>query len=128
MSDCITEGVRVGARAFYLPAESAPEEKRYLFGYRIVIVNEGDRQARLLSRHWVIIDAHGKQEEVRGPGVVGQTPLLLPGQGFKYTSYCPLETTWGTMEGSYEMERDDGSRFRAIIKRFYLAREHEDAG
>ena len=76
--------------------------------------------AQLLTRHWIIIDAEGNQEEVRGPGVVGQTPTLAPGEGFKYTSYCPLPTPWGTMEGSYRMQRPSGEVFDAKIARFYL--------
>jgi ApaG protein len=85
-----------------------------------VISNEGDQPARLLRRHWLIIDADGHREEVRGPGVVGETPRLEPGKAFKYQSFCPLKTRWGTMEGSYTMQRDDGSTFEASIARFYL--------
>jgi len=121
MSEVVTEQVRIGATAFFLPDESKPDEARWVFGYRIVIVNEGPTTIKLLSRHWLIIDGDGKREEVRGPGVVGETPELDPGKGFKYTSYCPLETPWGTMEGEYEMERADGSRFTARVGRFYLA-------
>ena len=120
MSEQVTQGVRVGASAFYLPQESDPDEDRYAFGYTIVISNEGNRPAKLLSRHWVIIDANGHREEVNGPGVVGETPRLEPGQAFKYQSFCPLRTPWGTMEGTYQMKRDDGSTFDASIGRFYL--------
>src|SRR5690606_15619055 len=112
---------RVGATAFYLPDESNEHEKRYVFGYRIVIVNEGKTTATLRTRHWKIIDAHGRVEEVKGAGVVGQQPKLAPGEGFKYTSYCPLQTPWGTMEGTYLFERDDRSTFPVKIGRFYLA-------
>jgi ApaG protein len=120
MSEAVTEGIRVGAAAFYLPQESDPDEDRYAFGYTIVIANEGEAPAQLLRRHWVIIDAEGRRDEVRGPGVVGETPRLEPGQAFKYQSFCPLKTTWGTMEGSYTFQRDDGSTFEAAIGRFYL--------
>jgi ApaG protein len=123
MSDTTTHGIRVGATAFYLPNESSPDDRRYLFGYNIVIVNTSDSPAQLLSRHWLIIDAHGRREEVRGPGVVGQTPRLLPGQAYKYQSFCPLQTTWGTMEGSYTFQRDDGQTFDAAIGRFYLVKD-----
>ena len=119
-TETTTEGVRVGAAAFYLPQESDPAQHRYLFGYRVLIVNEGDSPAQLLSRHWIIIDGLGRREEVKGDGVVGQTPRLEPGQGFKYTSYCPLATDWGTMEGTYLMRRDNGETFEARIARFYL--------
>jgi len=121
LSDTITNGIRVGATAFHLADESAPEERRFLFGYRIVMVNEGKVTATLRRRHWIIIDANGSIEEVKGEGVVGQQPRLAPGDGFKYTSYCPLTTAWGTMEGSYEFETDDGMRFPVKIGRFYLA-------
>jgi ApaG protein len=120
MSDTTTQGIRVGATAYYLPEESEPDERRWVFGYTIVIVNSGDDAAQLLSRHWVIIDAHGRREEVEGPGVVGETPRLAPGQAFKYQSFCPLRTEWGTMEGTYRFRRDDGSEFDAVIGRFYL--------
>ena len=120
MSDITTHGIRVGATAAYLPGESSPEDGNYVFGYRIVIVNDGDAPATLLSRHWIIIDADGNREEVRGPGVVGQTPRLEPTKGFKYSSFCPLPTPWGTMEGFYKMQRDNGEVFEARIGRFYL--------
>lgn len=126
LSDTITNGIRVGATAFFLPEESSPEHKRFTFGYRIVIVNEGQFTATLRSRHWVIIDANGTIEEVRGAGVVGQQPRLAPGDGFKYTSYCPLTTEWGTMEGAYEFETDSGERFQVRIGRFYLARQKRE--
>jgi ApaG protein len=120
MSDTTTEGIRVGATAYYLPEESEPDQRRWVFGYTIVIVNGGDEPAQLMTRHWVIIDAHGRREEVEGPGVVGETPRLAPGQAFKYQSFCPLRTEWGTMEGTYHFRRDDGSEFDAAIGRFYL--------
>ena len=120
MSEDVTQGIRVGATAFYLPQESDPDERRYAFGYRIVIVNEGDQPAQLLRRHWIIIDGDGHREEVRGPGVVGETPRLQPGEAFKYQSFCPLPTPWGTMEGSYTFQRDDGETFEVAIGRFYL--------
>ena len=122
LSDTRTQGIRVGASAFFLPEESSPEEHRFIFGYRIVIVNESESPATLRSRHWVIIDARGRVEEVKGEGVIGQQPRLVPGQGFKYTSYCPLPTEWGTMEGAYVFEKDSGETFEVKIGRFYLAK------
>ncbi len=127
LSDITTRGIRVGATAFYLPEESAPSERRFLFGYRIVIVNEGTTAATLRSRHWIIIDGKGTVEEVRGAGVVGQQPRLEPGAGFKYTSTCPLTTEWGTMEGSYEFQTDNGERFAVKIGRFYLAKNKPES-
>jgi len=123
LSDTTTHGIRVGATAFYLPEESLPDERRYMFGYRIVICNESGITATLRTRHWVIIDANGHVEEVKGKGVVGEHPRLSPGEGFKYTSYCPLPTTWGTMEGSYQFETDEGETLEVKIGRFYLAKE-----
>jgi ApaG protein len=120
LSDFTTQGIRVGATAYYLPEESDPDERKYVFGYTIVIANQGDTPAKLLSRHWIIIDALGRREDVEGPGVVGQTPHLKPGEAFKYQSFCPLRTDWGTMEGTYLMQRDSGETFEARIDRFYL--------
>ena len=122
MSDTTTDGIRVGATAYFLPEESEPDGRRWVFGYTIVIVNVGDQPAQLLRRHWVIIDAHGRREEVQGPGVVGETPRLAPGQAFKYQSFCPLRTDWGTMRGTYGMQRPGGENFDAIIAPFALLR------
>ena len=126
MSDQCTNGIRIGATAFYLPDESDPEQRRFVFGYRVVIVNESRATATLRNRHWVIIDGEGSVEEVRGEGVIGQQPRLAPGEGFKYTSYCPLRTEWGTMEGEYEFEGADGSMFEAKIGRFFLAKNKRE--
>ena len=123
MSDTITDGVRIGASAFYLQDESNPADRDFLFGYNIVIANLGEQPVQLLSRHWVIIDSAGRREDVRGPGVVGQTPHLNPAEAFKYASFARLKTAWGTMEGEYQMRRDDGSEFDARIERFYLTTE-----
>jgi ApaG protein len=122
-SDTVTEGIRVQAAARYLPEQSDPEHDRFTFAYRIVISNEGSKKAKLLSRHWLIIDSEGHREEVRGPGVVGEFPDLGPGERFEYTSGCPLATPWGTMEGTYQMEREDGSTLDAAIGRFFLVSE-----
>jgi ApaG protein len=121
MSEAVTEGIRVGATAYFLPEQSDADQRNFLFGYTIVIRNEGNSPAQLQSRHWLIIDGVGRREEVRGPGVVGQTPRLEPGEAFKYQSFCRLKTAWGTMEGEYQMARDDGTEFEAKITRFYLA-------
>ena len=126
MSDQTTRGVRVGATAYFLPQESNPDEERYLFGYRILIVNTSTQRVRLLSRHWLIIDANGNNQEVRGAGVVGLTPELMPQEAFKYTSHCPLKTSWGTMEGSYRMLGEDGDTFDAAVGRFWLTTEQRD--
>jgi ApaG protein len=122
-SDTITRGVRIVTNSFYLPGESNPDAGRFVFGYRVAISNEGDRAVQLVSRHWLIIDGDGKREEVDGPGVVGETPRLEPGQSFRYTSFCPIETEWGSMEGSLRMTTDDGEAFDAKIDRFFLTQQ-----
>lgn len=119
-SESVTDGIRIRAAAQFLPQESDPAAGRYLFAYQITIRNEGERTARLLSRHWIILDSEGRRDEVRGKGVVGDFPKLAPGESYSYMSYCPLGTPWGTMEGSYRFERDDGSTFDASIGRFFL--------
>ena len=119
-SDTCTEGIRVQAAAQYLPRESDPDQAHYVYVYRIVISNEGTKRAKLLTRHWVILDSHGDREDVKGAGVIGQCPDLEPGESFAYVSGCPLPTEWGTMEGTYTMEREDGDRFLAEVGRFFL--------
>lgn len=111
--------IRVSTR--YLDEESEPEKGRYVFAYTIRIHNSGPLAARLLSRHWLISDANGKVQEVAGDGVVGQQPWLRPGDGFEYTSGAVLETSVGTMQGSYTMVADDGTQFDAPIAQFILA-------
>ncbi|GAB4151179.1 MAG: Co2+/Mg2+ efflux protein ApaG [Planctomycetota bacterium] len=119
-SDVTTQGIRVHAAAQYLPQESDPAGPRFVFAYQITLTNVGETTARLLSRHWVILDSENRREEVRGPGVVGEYPKLAPGESYSYVSYCPLRTAWGTMEGRYTFERDDGTRFQVRIGRFFL--------
>jgi ApaG protein len=105
----------------FLDDQSRPDDDRYVFAYTISIRNSGDMAARLLDRHWVITDANGRVEEVRGDGVVGEQPWLRPGERFEYTSGAVLETSVGTMQGSYGMLADDGTRFEAPIPAFTLA-------
>lgn len=107
-------------QAQYVPEQSSPRSRRYVFAYTVRIANEGDEPAQLRSRHWVITDGDGKVEEVRGPGVVGQQPLLRPGEQFEYTSGCVLTTARGEMHGTYQMFRPDGSAFDAVIAPFAL--------
>ena len=104
----------------FLDDQSSPDEGRYVFAYTIHIRNRGKGPARLLGRHWVITDANGKVEEVVGEGVVGEQRWLRPGEGFEYTSGAVLETSLGTMRGSYDMLADDGTRFAAPIPAFTL--------
>jgi ApaG protein len=119
-SDTVTDGVRVRVVPQYLRKQSDPTQGKFLFAYQITIANEGTQRARLKSRHWSIVDADGERHEVKGPGVVGQFPDLAPGEQFEYSSFCPLETPWGTMEGTYTMEREDGTPFDVRVGRFYL--------
>jgi len=123
-SDAITSGIRVRVRSFYVPERSAPHDDLYYFAYEIRIANEGTSPARLVTRHWIILDAEERVEEVRGPGVVGHTPRLEPGESFEYKSACPLPTPGGSMRGTYQMVRDDGERFDAEIAPFTLELPH----
>ncbi len=122
-SVALTSGIRVAVQPRYIPEQSDPSARQWLFSYRIRVSNEGEQTVQLLSRHWVIVDAGGQKEEVRGPGVVGQQPTLGPGQTFEYSSFVPLRTTWGTMEGSYQFRDAQGRSFEAQVARFYLVRD-----
>ena len=119
-SEAITSGVRVAVRARFIPERSNPGDGEWFFAYTIRITNESERTVQLLSRHWVINDADGKVEEVRGPGVVGQQPILSPGQSFEYTSACPLPTSFGVMQGTYQMVTPSGDHFDIDIAPFSL--------
>jgi ApaG protein len=121
MTTDTTQPIRVDVQTSYVPEQSDPGSQRYVFSYTITILNEGSAAARLLRRHWLITDANGKVQEVRGDGVVGEQPHLQPGQGFRYSSGAILETPVGTMQGSYHMETDQGARFDAPIAPFRLA-------
>jgi ApaG protein len=121
VSTAVTEGIRVSVTSAYVPEQSAPKARRYVFAYTVKIANEGTQPAQLKTRHWVITDGSGKVEEVRGPGVVGQQPLLRPGEHFEYTSGCVLQTPRGEMRGTYQMYRPDGTMFDATIAAFALA-------
>jgi len=113
--------ISVSVQTHFIDEQSAPAENRYVFAYTIRIANVGAVPAKLLTRHWIITDANGKVQEVRGDGVVGEQPHLKPGEDFHYTSGAVLETAVGTMRGSYQMIADDGHRFDAPIARFTLS-------
>ena len=117
----VVNKISVEVETSYVDEQSDPNERRYVFSYTITIRNEGAVPARLLTRHWIITDANGKVQEVRGDGVVGEQPHLKPGQGFRYSSGAVLETPVGAMQGSYEMIDDEGQRFDAPIQPFRLA-------
>ncbi|HDP89919.1 MAG TPA: Co2+/Mg2+ efflux protein ApaG [Thioalkalivibrio sp.] len=113
--------IRVEVETDFIPAQSDPDNERYVFAYTITIHNEGHVPARLLTRHWVITDANGKVQEVEGEGVVGEQPYLRPGEAFQYTSGTMIGTPVGTMQGSYHLVADDGAAFDAPIAPFTLA-------
>jgi ApaG protein len=113
--------IRVDVETNYVEEQSDPRERKFVFAYTITLHNEGSVPAKLLTRHWIITDANGKVQEVRGDGVVGEQPHLKPGQGFRYSSGTMLETPVGAMQGSYQMVADNGERFDATIAPFRLA-------
>jgi len=123
-SEALTEGVRVSVRTRYSAENSDPTGGRWFFLYTITIANESSQSVKLLNRNWIILDATGKSEEVHGPGVVGEQPELDPGQAFEYTSGCPLATPFGSMAGTYEMRREDGTHFEAEVRLFQLRQPH----
>ena len=125
VSDTTTRGIRVRTTSQFLEERSNPSERQFLFGYRIHIQNTGDRQVQLLARHWIIIDADGNRQDVSGEGVVGEKPQIAPDDSYDYSSFCPLATPWGTMEGSYRMRDSTGEEFEVEIARFCLvAKDH----
>lgn len=124
MDSSIRDTIQVEVDTLYIESESDPENDRYVFAYTITIKNVGDVAAKLLTRHWVIRDANGKVQEVQGDGVVGEQPHLKPGEGFQYTSGTMLETSMGTMGGSYMMVTDGGEEFKAPIADFLLSTPH----
>ena len=123
-SDATTDGVRIEVESFYDAERSAPHENYYFFAYRVRVSNVGGGRVQLISRKWVITDANGEIEQVEGPGVVGQQPVLEPGQAFEYTSFCPLKTPLGWMRGAYRMVTADGEGFDAAVAPFSLAVPH----
>lgn len=122
MSDTITNGIRIKVSSDYISHQSNPAKNKFFYSYHVVISNEGLEEATLISRHWIITNSSGKAEEVKGAGVVGETPTIYPGESFEYTSFCPMDTDWGTMEGTYQMQMKDGAIFDAVINRFLLSR------
>ena len=121
MSDTSTNGIRIQVVAEYIPEQSQPQSDRFVFAYHIDISNHGDQTVQLLDRHWLITNGRGEMEEVHGSGVVGLQPIIHPGEHFRYSSGCPLDTPVGTMEGHYDMKPRDGELFEARIGVFRLA-------
>jgi ApaG protein len=120
-----TRGIAVSVEPTYLESESSPESSQYLWVYRVIIENLGQETVQLLSRHWMITNARGELTEVKGAGVVGEQPILKPGQRFEYTSGAPLNTPSGMMGGAYQMENEAGERFDIEIPTFSLDRPNQ---
>jgi len=121
VSDTTTRGIRIRVTSYYDSERSSPQEDYYFFAYQVRIENVGTETAQLLSREWIITNANGEVQKVQGPGVVGEQPVLPPGDSFEYTSFCPLNTAVGSMQGSYRMVSDHGESFDAEIAPFSLA-------
>lgn len=120
-SEAVTHNIRVEVESRYAPDQSQPFQSHWFFHYTVRISNEGDETVQLLSRHWIITDGAGRVEEVRGPGVVGEQPVLSPGETFEYASGCPLKTSTGSMRGTYQMVTEEGTHFDVEIAPFALA-------
>ena len=122
-SIAVTRGVKVHVQPEFDEENSLPEQGRWFFRYTVTIENESEEPVQLLTRHWIITDGDGRKEEVRGPGVVGHQPRLDPGQAFRYTSGCPLTTSFGLMQGTFQMVTDSGESFDAEIAPFELSEQ-----
>ena len=120
LSDAITHGVRVEVLSQYAPESSRPVNGEWVFQYTVRITNQGSETVQLISRHWIITDATDQTKEIKGLGVVGEQPVLRPGESFQYTSGCPLKTSTGVMRGTYQMVTEEGDRFDAQIAPFAL--------
>ena len=121
MAETSKYDITVVPKSTYVEDQSDPSKDQYVFAYTITISNTGSIPAQLISRHWIITDALEHVEEVRGPGVVGEQPVLAPGESFKYSSWCPLKTPTGVMRGTYQMIAEDGQQFDAPIPSFTLS-------
>lgn len=119
-SEAVTNNVRVEVESHYSPEHSQPFQDQWMFQYSIRITNEGHETVQLLSRHWIITDSSAHIDEVKGPGVVGEQPVLAPGECFEYSSWCPLKTSTGVMRGTYQMVSEGGDRFDIEIAPFAL--------
>jgi ApaG protein len=120
ISDAVTNSIRVEVMSKYSPENSRPQHDVWVFEYTVRITNQGTETVQLISRHWFITDGLDHVEEVQGPGVIGEQPVLAPGESFKYSSWCPLKTPTGMMRGTYQMARAGGSQFDIEIAPFAL--------
>ena len=123
----ITKGIAVSVIPTYLEAQSSPDSSQYFWAYRVIIENQGQETVQLLSRHWMITNARGELTEVKGAGVVGEQPVLEPGESYEYASGAPLNTPSGMMGGAYQMESESGERFDIEIPTFSLDRPNQGA-
>ena len=121
-----TREIAVSVEPTYLEARSSPDDSQYFWAYRVIIENHGKETVQLLSRHWMISNARGELTEVKGPGVVGEQPVLKPGEIYEYTSGAPLDTPSGMMGGAYQMESESGEHFDIEIPTFSLDRPNQD--
>jgi ApaG protein len=122
----ITRGIAVSVDPAYLEARSSPGSSQYFWAYRVIIENQGRETVRLLSRHWMITNARGELTEVKGPGIVGEQPVLKPGESYEYRNGAPLNTPSGMMGGAYQMETESGEQFDIEIPTFSLDRPNQD--
>ena len=120
ISEAITRNIRVEVLSRYSPEHSQPLNDEWMFQYAVRITNQSEETVQLISRHWVIVDGLDRMREVKGPGVVGEQPVLAPGESYKYSSWCPLKTPTGTMRGTYQMVGSDGGQFDIEIAPFAL--------
>lgn len=125
MYEALTHNIKVTVKPFYLEDQSSPSDNHYVWAYQVRIENIGRETVQLRNRYWQITDAFGRVQEVRGPGVVGEQPVLQPGESFEYTSGTPLQTPSGIMVGTYEMEAADGNHFDVDIPAFSLDSPHQ---
>ena len=121
----VTKGIVVSVQPAYLEANSSPSDSQYVWAYRVTLENQSDVTVQLLTRHWMITNARGELHEVKGPGVVGEQPILKPGESFAYASGAPLNTPSGMMGGAYTMESESGERFDIEIPTFSLDRPNQ---
>lgn len=125
MVSAITRNISVSVETSFLEKDSDPDEQYFVWAYRITIENQGSETVQLLKRHWQITDAQGRLQEVRGEGVVGEQPILAPGEHFTYSSGTPLQTASGFMRGSYQMQNQDGDDFDVDVPAFSLDSPHD---
>lgn len=124
ISELITRNMKISVSTEYIESRSDPKSGYYFFSYTVTLTNQGPETIQLLARHWLVTDSTNRTEQIRGLGVVGEQPIIKPGESYTYTSFCPLPTPFGTMEGSYQVINQEGEEFDLIIPIFTLAHPH----